>query len=64
MASMHDELVEMAKAGRVILQPVTDKKTGVVLLDIYIDKISEENWWGSRSTQVGCEIYLGLRGKR
>ena len=43
----------------IILKPVSDK-SGVALLDIYIDG----KWIGSRRTLKACELFLGLRSAK
>ncbi len=40
----------------ILLRPVTSKKEGVILLDIYVNG----TWVGSRRTCMACETFLGL----
>ena len=52
----------MPETRDVILKPVSSKKEGVILLDIYVNG----QWCGSRRTLKQCELFLKdrLEGKR
>lgn len=44
----------MSNQPSVILKPVTNKKDGIILLDIYING----EWCGSRRTYAQCQKFL------